>query len=394
MNTKQFPSETYCRAIVRFLDAIKYKDDNLTGDQRVDCLRHVHTKTAEYFAKPLSRTILKNVEPVRLASVLRTASHIAGYGFPKVPRDVQTDISIYLSIIILLDDDISCDPSTRMDSFWTDIVQGNHQKHPFWVLMNEHLPRLLNHYGSFCAFNTIRGTIDYFQGTWMEQRNIQCYEASDCFPLYLRRLANPGSVVGGLLFPAAQFDDKKLIEEISHVMAHTSELVTFINDLFSFYKEYSQNETTLVTNWCKAEGITMDQALERLTDNAICSCNQILDILEKKDQAVLSSIRAFIHGYVTAHFCDMRYRLREVHERKDTGESGEKFRQYFQKAQGTGWVDLEKWTCKVEGFEVSGPGPKGSEVQAYKTNAFDLNTPLDVISEAVGFVSKIGASIL
>ncbi|RJE19855.1 hypothetical protein PHISCL_07811 [Aspergillus sclerotialis] len=374
MNTEQFPSATYCRAIVRFLDGIKHKDDNLTSDQRVDCLRHVHSITAEYFTKPLPRTILKNVEPVRLASVLRTASHIAAYGFPKVPRDLRPEYPYGFLL------DRSC--------------PGHTSETPILVIMNEHLPRLLNHYGNFCAFNTVRGTFDYFQGSWMEQRNIQCCEASSCFPLYLRRLASPGSTVGGLLFPAAQFDDRKLIEEISHVMAHTSELVTFINDLLSLYKEYNQKETTLVTNWCKAEGITMDQALERLTDNAVHSCKQILDILEKKDKAVLSSVRAFIRGYVTAHFCELRYQLREVYEDKATGESGKKFRQYFEKALGTGWVDLEKWTCQVEGFEVSGPGPKGSEIQAYKTNAYDLNTPLDVISEAVGLVSKIRASIL
>lgn len=312
MNNKQFPSKTYSHSVVRFLDAIEYKDDNLTCDQRVECLRYVHSKTAEHFAQPLPRTILKSVEPVRLAAVLRTASHIAAHGSPKVSRDVQTDISIYLSIIILLDDDINCDPSNHMATFWRDLVQGKRQRHPFWVLMNAHLPQLLSNYGSFCAFNTVRCTLDYFQGSWMEQRNIQCFEGSTCFPLYIRRLENPGSLVGGLLFPAAQFDDKKLIDEISYVMVQTGELVTFIDDLFSFYKEYDQKETTLVMNWSKAEGITVDQALERLTDNVIRSYKQIMDILKNKDQEVLSSVRAFVHGYVTSHFCDVRYRLREV----------------------------------------------------------------------------------
>ena len=367
---KTFPARTYCDSIVRFLDAIEYHDDNLTHSERVEGLRHVHSKTAQYFTKPLPRRILKNVAPRRIAAVTRTISHFIVYCWSKLPREAQVDVSIYFSIINVLDDEISSEPSTQMATFWTDFIQGKQQKHPFWVLFNSHLPRLLRHYGSFCAFNIMRCTFDYFEGCWIEQHNFQGYPGADCYPSFLRRLNCLGGAVAGTIFPAANFDDQKLFREMSFVMAQMDGPVALMNDLFSFYKEYDQDEANLVTNWCTVDGITMDQALVRLTDDTIHACVRILEVLKDKDPGMLATIRGFIHGYVTWHICDLRYRLREIYERDDLDVSGAKFREYFDKAIDVGWVDIEEWACQVQGFEVDGPAPKGSEIQAYQSSAF------------------------
>lgn len=45
--------------------------------------------------------------------------------------------------------------------------------------------------------------------------------------------------------------------------------------------------------------MTTEQALERLTDQAIHACVRILELREDKDAAVRQTIRGFIHGYVT-----------------------------------------------------------------------------------------------
>ncbi|RHZ55174.1 uncharacterized protein CDV56_107648 [Aspergillus thermomutatus] len=374
MVTERFPADLFCRSIVRFLDAIDYHDDNLTRDERVQGLRHVHSKTAEYFAQPLPKAILRSVSPVRIAAVTRTISHFVVYCWSKVPRDVQVDISIYLSIINVLDDEINSDPSTQMASFWTDLIQGKRQTHPFWVLMNAHLPQLLTNYGSFCAFNIMRCTFDYFEGCWIEQHNFQGYPGSDCFPMFLRRLNCLGGAVAGTIFPACDFDDRKHLKEIACVMSQMDGPVALINDLFSFYKEFDQDEANLVSSWCVVDGITMDEALERLTDQTTNACVRILQLFKDRHPKILATLRGFIHGYVTWHFCDLRYRLRELYERGDTSEASARFRRYFDTALSVGWVEIEEWTCPVEGFEVEGPGPRnGTEVQAYQYNAFRLD---------------------
>lgn len=143
MKMNIFPTSTYCESIVRFLDAIEYRDDNLTRKERVERLCQVHNKTAQYFTEPLPRKILKNVAPRRIAAVTRTVSHAVVCFLSKLPLEAQVDVSIYMCILNVLDDEISSEPNTLMATFWTDLVQGKQQKHAFWALFNAHLPRLL-----------------------------------------------------------------------------------------------------------------------------------------------------------------------------------------------------------------------------------------------------------
>ncbi|EXJ89683.1 trichodiene synthase (TRI5) [Capronia epimyces CBS 606.96] len=372
--TPTFPSEQFCRSVVRFLDALEYEDDNLTLDERVQGLRYVHSKTAEYFTQALPRETLKRVHPERIAAVTRTISHFIIYCWSRVPRDVQVEISIYLSIINVLDDEINADPNEQMGSFWVDLLQGKQQKHPFWLLMNARLPTLLSHYGSFCSFNIMRCTFDYFEGCWIEQHNFRGYPGSDRYPDFLRRLNCLGGAVGGTMFPAVDFDDQKLFREFACVMAQIDGPVALMNDLFSFYKEFNLDEANLVSNWCAVDGISLDQALERLTDETIHACQQILSVFKDKDPSVLATIRTFIRGYVTWHFCDLRYRLREVYDAaKDHGPVGAKFRQYFEKALDVGWVDLDQWTLTPPENHLSLNGAEVDIDPAQELNPAQVN---------------------
>lgn len=354
MPASTFPTDAFCSSIVRLLDGLKYDDYNLTHDERIEGLRHVHAKTAAYFKEPLPRETLKNINPKRIAAVTRTISHFIVYCWSRVPRDVQVDISIYLSIINVLDDEINADPSAQLVSFWNDMLQGKKQKHPYWLLTNAHLPNLLRHYGTFCSWNIMRCTFDYFEGCWIEQHNFQGYSGSDCYPTFMRRLNCLGGAVGGTIFPAAEFDDQELFKEFSIVMAQIDGPVALVNDLFSYYKEFDLDEANLVSNWCTTEGITMTQALERLTEQCTHACTRILDIFKDKEPKILDTIRCFIHGYVTWHVCDLRYRLGEVYE-DASGPDGERFRTYYEKALSTGWVELAEWTISPDDLQIDPP---------------------------------------
>lgn len=129
------------------------------------------------------------------------------------------------------------------------------------------------------------------------------------------------------------------------MMAQIEGPETLINDLLSFYKEHAQNEVNLISSWCAVDGTTIKQGLERLTDETIYATVRILDILGDKDLEILDTVRAFIHGYVTWHFSEPRYRLREIYEKRDIGDMSEamvKFRHYLEKASSVGWVELGK----------------------------------------------------
>lgn len=352
MAVPNFPTAHFCKSIVRFLDLIEYDDSNLTREERIEGLREVHSKTAEYFAQPLPRETLKNVHPARIATVCRTISSLVVYCWPYVPRDVQVDVTIWQSVINVLDDDVSDDPSAHTATLLTDMLAGRPPSHPFWKLMQEHLPRLLAHFGSFCGLNIMRSTIGYFEACWIEQHSFQGWHGADCYPMFVRRLSSLGGGVAGSLLPATSgFDDQALFKEISVIMAHFDDIVALPNDLFSFYKEFDQDEPNLVSNLCTVEGLTMEQALERLTDQAIHSCVRILELLAYKDAAVRKTIRGFIHGYVTWHFCELRYRMKEVYDAAaapELGLAGKKFREYQDRAFSVGWVPLEEWSLSED----------------------------------------------
>ena len=340
----EFPLDHYLSALVRFLDAIKYRDDSFGHDERVKHLQHVYNETAKHFAQPLQQQVLK-VDPKRLAVVMRTSVQVVVCCWVKVSPQVMVAISIYFVYIVLLDDS-NMDPGPDMVSFSHDLLDGKQQKHPFWRLMNGHLSGFLQHYGSFCGLSILRSTFDYFQGCWIETHEFQGYPGSDYYPLFLRRLNGLGGICGGSLFPAQDFNEQALFKELTSAIAQIEPMVAFMNDLISFYKEYDnpRDQVSLVTNYCQVEGISLNQAFDRVTEDTIHSCERLLNLFpDGQAPAVAESIHHFVHGYVTWHFCDERFRMREVYERSGKSPDGMKFRQYYESATKVGSIDFKEW---------------------------------------------------
>lgn len=158
MNDQAFPIDYYLDTLVRLLDTIKYQDKNYSHDERVKKLHYSYSKAAKHFAQPLQQATMK-VSPKRLQASLQTIVGMVVYSWTKVPPEVMADLSIHYTYTLVLDDSTN-DPHSEMASFFEDLVHGRQQKHPWWRLVNDHFPNVLNHYGSFCALNLIRSTLD------------------------------------------------------------------------------------------------------------------------------------------------------------------------------------------------------------------------------------------
>lgn len=345
MEDSKFPLEHYIGAIVKFLDKIKYRDNNYDHDERVKRLHNVYFETAKHFAQPIQRDTLK-YDSMRLAAVMRTSVQLVVFCWVKVSPQVMVDISIYFVYIVLLDDS-NIDPAPDMGSFSQDLFDGNQQKHPFWRLMNGHLSNFLKNYGSFCGLTIMRSTFDYFQGCWIEIHNFQGFPGSYYYPLFLRRLNGLGGICGGSLFPADYFNERALFKEVVSTIAQIEPVVAFVNDLISFYKEFNnpRDQVSLVTNYCEVEGLSLDQAFDRLTEDTIYSCERLMAIFDGgKAPIVADSIHAFVHGYVTWHFCDERFRMREIYELSGKSPDGMKFREYYESAMQVGSIDIKQWS--------------------------------------------------
>lgn len=58
----------------------------------------------------------------------------------------------------------------------------------------------------------------------------------------------------------------------------------------------------------------------------------------------MDTLTKFMHGYVTWHLCDRRYRVNEFYEQVDRGdEIGRKFCRYFERANEVGRIDSSEW---------------------------------------------------
>lgn len=151
--------------------------------------------------------------------------------------------------------------------------------------------------------------------------------------------------MGGNLFPAEQFDEQALFPEITTAIAQIENVVIYMNDLMSFYKEFDDpdDQTSLTKNCCRVEGVGLKEAFDRLTRGAIDSCKQLLAIFEGRDPQVRATLEAFVQGFATWHLGDRRYRIKEVYERTGDSLVGMKFRQYYEHASSMADIDISEW---------------------------------------------------
>jgi trichodiene synthase len=156
-----------------------------------------------------------------------------------------------------------------------------------------------------------------------------------------------GHCVGGSLWPKDQFDEQKHFLEITSAIAQMENWMVWVNDLMSFYKEFDdpRDQTSLVKNYVVSEGITLNQALEKLTQDTLQSSEQMMVVFSEKDSKIMETIECFMHGYITWHLCDNRYRLKEIYEgTKDIEtEDATKFRKFYEQAAKVGAIEHSEW---------------------------------------------------
>ncbi|RYP43706.1 hypothetical protein DL768_009762 [Monosporascus sp. mg162] len=341
----KFPTEYFLGTAARLLEKVKYRDSNYTREERVENLRYAYNKAAAHFAQERQQQILK-VNPKRLEASLRTIVGMVVYSWAKVSKELMADLSIHYTYTLILDDSED-NPHPHMLTFFDDLQSGRQQKHPWWMLVNEHFPNVLRHFGPFCSLNLIRSTLDFFEGCWIEQYNFHGFPGSFDYPGFLRRMNGLGHCVGGSLWPKEQFDEQKHFLEITSAIAQMENWMVWVNDLMSFYKEFDdpRDQTSLVKNYVVSEGITLTQALEKLTKDTLQSSEQMMIVFSEKDSKIMETIECFMHGYITWHLCDNRYRLKEIYDgtKGIDSEDAAKFRKFYEQAVKVGAIEHTEW---------------------------------------------------
>lgn len=156
-----------------------------------------------------------------------------------------------------------------------------------------------------------------------------------------------GHCVGASLWPKDKFDEQKLFREITSAVAQMENWMVWVNDLLSFYKEFDEprDQTSLVNNYAASFGISLEEALEKLIQETLLSSKQMMAVFVDKDPQLKETITLFMHGYVTWHLCDARYRMSEVYHKAKTmeGEDARTFTRFREQAAEVGAVDSAEW---------------------------------------------------
>ncbi|KAJ4128948.1 Trichodiene synthase [Fusarium equiseti] len=268
---ENFPTDYFLNTTVRLLEYIKYRDSNYTREERIENLHYAYTKAAHHFAQPRQQQLLK-VDPKRLQASLQTIVGMVVYSWAKVSKELTADLSIHYTYTLVLDDSKD-DPHPTMENYFDDLQAGREQAHP-------------------C-------TLDFFEGCWIEQYNFGGYPGSRDYPGFLRRMNGLGHCVGASLWPKAQFDEHKQFLEITSSIAQMENWMVWVNDLMSFYKESDgeRDQISLVTNYVTSYEISLNEALEKLTQDTLHSSKQMVAVFSDKDPQVMETIERFMHGY-------------------------------------------------------------------------------------------------
>ncbi|KAK4504361.1 hypothetical protein PRZ48_005277 [Zasmidium cellare] len=306
-----FPMDRYVVGLLRLLDKIEYNDANWTPSDRLSTLRYCWMKGAHYFAQSHVQETL-NLESEFVDARLATVVQMVVYSWSTVPLEVKVDLSfLMIAPKITLQ---QCARSGRIVSrVGLQIILG----YDF--------------------------SISNYLGLWIENAKFGGYAGSRQFPLFLRRLTGLGHAVGATLFPSEDFDDQELFGDITSAIVELDYYMFLVNDFISFYKEYEQEDMILVKNYARTESISVSDALDKVSQEAIEAADRLMCVFATKHPSVFKAIRAFMHGY----------RTKEVVASLDGSEAANRLRDYYEQAQKTGQILVAEWATPSIGDIVT-----------------------------------------
>lgn len=201
-------------------------------------------------------------------------------------------------------------------------------------------------------------TCAVFQGCWVEKYKFHGFRGSSNFPGFLRRLNGLGHVTAGTLFPSREFDDQaqRQFEQIVSAIAEIEPYVALVNDLLSYFKEFgdSREQVNLVRNWAYVDDMPVEDAFQRLADETIRTGERLVTMVKDFDPGFRETVLGFVHGYVSWHFCDQRYRMADISQLASHLDSAEaaRFCEYYETTMRAWGFGIDEWAkagCSQDG---------------------------------------------
>ncbi|KAK0506721.1 isoprenoid synthase domain-containing protein, partial [Armillaria luteobubalina] len=224
--------------------------------------------------------------------------------------DVKIYIAFFTAFATYLDDKYPDDPDTLVGvaNFTKHFVSLETQP----TKMLEHFANILTEapqlFGEVAADFIIQGGLRYITALILEIRGkSEPTHKVDRYALFLRDLSGMPEAYTMFIFP------KDLPYNLYvQALPLVCEVVNFMNDITSFYKEECENEThNLISLLAEARGEPKRETLRYLVERCIQAHERTLCILSPHE-GVRSSYDEFVKGYLAFHLGSKRYRLSEL----------------------------------------------------------------------------------
>ncbi|KAF9468658.1 isoprenoid synthase domain-containing protein [Collybia nuda] len=165
------------------------------------------------------------------------------------------------------------------------------------------------------ANSIVCAALEFVNGCALENhadiQNIVPCSSSPSWPYYLRAKTGVAPAYSFMIFT------KNVHPKLSHFIQAIADINLFIdltNDTLSFYKESMDNEEgNYVTNRSLVHGKPPIRVLSEVADEAYAAYSRVSKSL--KTQGTPEAYKAwmtFVHGYITFHVTQGRYRLEEL----------------------------------------------------------------------------------
>lgn len=246
-----------------------------------------------------------------LKPYLTVGLNIAASAYHHLANDnVKVYIAFFTAFATYFDDTYPDDPDTVVGVANFTKRFASLEKQPTKMLDNfvnllAEAPQL---FGEVAADFIVQGGLRYITALILEIRSkSEPTHKVDRYALFLRDLSGMPEAYTVFIFP------KDLPYNLYiQALPLLCEVVNFMNDITSFYKEECENEThNLISLLAEARGEPKNETLRYLVERCIQAHERTLCILSPHE-GVRSNYENFVKGYLAFHLGAKRYRLSEL----------------------------------------------------------------------------------
>jgi hypothetical protein len=301
------PKTQFADIIHSFLHDMSFKMPDIEYDHQ-----GMTGRLEEHFkAQQFSPQFIHRIQPI-----LRWAAGIAVTTYPFVNCRTQEAIGIYTAYAITIDDFANQFKQDLKDFNRRTLSRQTHNN-KLLQCFAEFLAATCPSFGQFGGDMIIKSSMEFVSACYFEaeEKELQLRFPSDApdFPRFLRYKSGVPETYSFFAFPEDSFPEDRYLRYYLPSIPYVGDLFCYINDIFSFYKEFTMtgDSFNFIRHHALTHNVDVFQSLREL-------CNETVEIIRRirtitaVDPQIHANVEQLIQGYVVYHLSQSRYKLSEI----------------------------------------------------------------------------------